>query len=393
MLSPVYILDAKRTPVGAFQGQLSGMQGWQLGSEAIKSVVRNTHAPEEVIMGCVLGGGQGQAPVRQAVCSAMGTDSIPSTLVNKVCGSGMQSVALACNMLQLGQRNVMIAGGFESMTNSPYLLPKGRSGYRMGHGMVYDHMLLDGLEDAYQIRPDGSRRSMGEFADATAEKYGFSRADQEAFALQTFEKYQAAESAGLFACERSAITFTDAKGNVTTIEADEPPTRVKPAKFSALRPAFGKAGTVTAATSSGIADGGSALLLTSQAGLGDATPLARIVGYASYAHAPEWFTTAPVGAIRKLLDMLKWAVDEVDLFEVNEAFAVVPMAVMRDLGIDRAKMNVYGGACCTGHPIGSSSARILVTLVSALRARGLKRGVAAVCIGGGEAMAMAVEIC
>ena len=305
----------------------------------------------------------------------------------------MQSIAFACNLLQVGQRNVMIAGGFESMTNAPYLLPKGRTGYRMGHGVVYDHMLHDGLEDAYHIAADGSRRAMGVFADATAEKYGFSRADQEAFALETFENYQRAEAAGLFTAERSVISSTDAKGITTEISSDEPPTRVKPAKFGALRPAFGKSGTVTAATSSGIADGASALLLASEQGLGDAKPLARIVGYASHANAPEWFTTAPAGAVQKLLAKLGWSVDDVDLFEINEAFAVVPMAVMRELTIPRSKVNVYGGACAVGHPIGSSSARIVVTLVHALRAAGYKRGVATVCIGGGEAMAIAIEVC
>lgn len=279
------------------------------------------------------------------------------------------------------------------MTNSPYVLPKGRTGYRMGHGTILDHMLHDGLEDAYHIGADGTRRAMGVFADATAEKYGFTRADQEAFALETFRNYQKAEVEGLFAAERASIRSTDAKGNVTTIDTDEPPTRVKPEKFAALRPAFGKTGTVTAATSSGIADGASALLLCSEAALGDAKPLAKILGVASHAQAPEWFTTAPVGAIQSLLISLQWSVESVDLFEINEAFAVVPMAVMRELGIPRSKVNVHGGACSGGHPIGSSSARIVVTLVHALRARNLRRGVASVCIGGGEAMAIAIEIC
>lgn len=393
MISPVYIIEAKRTPVGAFQGQLSGFQGWQLGAEAIRSVALPTHLPEEVIMGCVLGAGQGQAPARQATYLALGVDTIPSTTVNKVCGSGMQSISFAYNKLQLGQRNVMVAGGFESMTNAPFLLPKGRAGYRMGHGVVQDHMLHDGLEDAYHVESDGSRRSMGTFADATAEKFSFSRSDQESFALETFQNFQKAEAAGLFAVERVEIKSTDAKGVTTSINSDEPPTRVKPEKYAALRPAFGKSGTVTAATSSGIADGASALLLCNDKGLGDAMPLARIVGVSSHAQAPEWFTTAPIGAIKTLLAQVNWAVDDVDLFEVNEAFAVVPMAVMRELGIPRTKMNVYGGACAVGHPIGSSSARIVVTLVHALRARGLKKGVAAVCIGGGEAMAIAVELC
>jgi acetyl-CoA C-acetyltransferase len=245
MISSVYIVEAKRTPVGAFQGQLSAFQGWQLGSEALKSVALPTHQPEEVLLGCVLGAGQGQAPARQATCTAFGVDSIPATTINKVCGSGMQAMSIAFNKLALNQRNVVIAGGFESMTNSPYLLPKGRSGYRMGHGVTYDHMLHDGLEDAYHIAPDGSRRGMGTFADATAEKYGFTRAQQEEFALQTFRNYQAAESAGLFANERAPITTTDNKGASITIAADEPPTRVKPEKFAQLKPAFSKSGTGT----------------------------------------------------------------------------------------------------------------------------------------------------
>lgn len=245
MISAVYIVEAKRTPVGAFQGQLSGFQGWQLGSEALKAVSLPNHKPEEVILGCVLGAGQGQAPARQATCTAYGVDSIPATTVNKVCGSGMQALSFAYNKLALGQRNVVVAGGFESMTNSPYLLPKGRSGYRMGHGVTYDHMLHDGLEDAYHIAPDGSRRGMGTFADATAEKYGFSRADQEAFALESFRYYQKAESENLFSAERAPITSTDAKGNTATISIDEPPSRVKPEKFALLKPAFGKNGTGT----------------------------------------------------------------------------------------------------------------------------------------------------
>jgi acetyl-CoA C-acetyltransferase len=390
---PIYIVNAKRTPIGAFQGQLSSYQGWQLGAEALQATAQQSHVPEEVIMGCVLGAGQGQAPARQATRTAFGVDSIPATTVNKVCGSGMQAIAFACGALQTGQRNIMVAGGFESMTNAPYLLPKGRSGYRMGHGAVYDHMLLDGLEDAYGIAADGTRRAMGVFADATAEKYKITRSDQEAFALETYENYQKAEAADLFADERASLKFTDAKGNTTLIETDEPPTRVKPSKFEMLRPAFGKNGTVTAATSSSIADGAAALLLCSESGLAGAKPLAKIVGFKSYAGAPEWFTTAPTGAIKALLSALKWTIDDVDLFEINEAFAVVPMAVMHDIGIAREKVNVHGGACALGHPIGASGARIVVSLVHALRARGLKRGIASACIGGGEATAIAVEVC
>jgi acetyl-CoA C-acetyltransferase len=324
---------------------------------------------------------------------AFGVDSIPAITVNKVCGSGMQSVAFACQALQTGQHSVVMAGGFESMTNAPYLLPKGRGGYRMGHGVVLDHMMFDGLEDAYGIGTDGSRRSMGIFADATAEKYEFTRANQEKFATETYDNYQKTDAAGLFDTERLSLNYTDPKGNVTLIDKDEPPTRVKPAKFDVLRPAFTKTGTVTAATSSSIADGAAALTLCTEAALNGVTPLGKIVGFAAHAAAPEWFTTAPVGAIQKLLTQLNWAVSDVDLFEVNEAFAVVPMVVMKDLGVDRSKMNVHGGACSFGHPIGASGARIIVTLLHALRARGLKRGIAAACIGGGEATAIAIEIC
>jgi len=439
MVTSIYILAAKRTPIGAFQGQLFPYRAWQLGAAALRAAtlagplaeplagplaeplaeplagplaeplagplaespthtpathITHTpaHIPEEVIMGCVLTAGQGQSPTRHAVRSAFGIDSISATTVNKVCGSGMQAIAFACGMLHTGQRSVMMAGGFESMTNAPYLLPKGRSGYRMGHGTVIDHMLFDGLEDAY-AGADGTRRAMGVFADATAEKYGFTRADQEAFVRTTYENYQNAEAANLFAAEREPLHYTDAKGNVTCIATDEPPTRVKPTKFELLRPAFGKTGTVTAATASGIADGAAAVLLCTEKALGNARPLAKIVGFASYAQAPEWFTTAPAGAIQSLLGSLGWAIDTVDLFEINEAFAVVPMAVMHDLGITRAKINVHGGACALGHPIGASGARIVVTLVHALRARGLKRGIATTCIGGGEATAIAIEVC
>ena len=388
----VYILDAKRTPIGAFQGQLSPYQGWQLGAEALQAAARQSHVPQEIIMGCVLGAGQGQAPARQATRAAFGVDSISATTINKVCGSGMQAIAFACSMLQTGQRTIMRAGGFESMTNAPYLLPKGRGGYRMGHGVVYDHMLLDGLEDAYGISANGTRRAMGTFADATAVKYNFTRSDQETFARETYENYQKAEMAGHLAAERITLNYTDAKGNTSVIQTDEPPTRVKPTKFETLRPAFGKDGTVTAATSSGIADGAAALLLCAEHNVLDAKPLAKIVGFAAFAGAPEWFTTAPTGAIQSLLKKLNWSMNDVDLFEINEAFAVVPMAVMRDLGIDRSKVNVHGGACTLGHPIGASGARIVVTLVHALRARGLKRGIATVCIGGGEATAIAIEV-
>ncbi len=389
----VYIYHAKRTPIGAFQGQLSPFQGFQLGAEAIKAVSTNDTSTiaEEVIMGCVLSAGQGQAPARQATRHAFKCDHVPATTINKVCGSGMQAIIFACNAIQTGQRHSVIAGGFESMTHAPYLLPMGRSGYRMGHGVVMDHMLLDGLEDAYDSPANGTRRAMGIFADATAAHYGFTREAQETFARETFDNYQHAENSGAFTHERAPLSHTDAKGNTISITTDEPPSRVKPEKFAALRPAFSKDGTVTAATSSGIADGAAALLLGND--LQDHAPLARIAGFTTHASAPEWFTTAPIGAIQKLLTQLNWRITDVDLFEINEAFAVVPMAAAHELNIDRNRINVHGGACTLGHPIGASGARIVVTLIHALKTRGLKRGIAAVCIGGGEATAIAVEMC
>lgn len=392
MSTPVYIVSAKRTPNGSFQGQFSGHQGWQLGAEALKAAALPSHTPECVYMGCVLGAGQGQAPARQATVSAFGTTAIPAVTVNKICGSGLQSIVFGAQSIQSGDYNVVMVGGMESMTNAPYLLPGARSGQRMGHGVMVDHMFMDGLEDAYEIGPNGSRRAMGTFADATAARWNISRQEQEVFATETFENFQKAEAAGLLEGERATVTVTDNKGNVTVINKDEPPSKVKPAKFEALRPAFGKTGTVTAATSSSIADGAAALTLCSEAGLKGAQPLARIVGYATHAHEPEWFTTAPIDAIRKLLVKVNWTVNDVDLFEVNEAFAVVPMVVMKELGIERAKMNVHGGSCTVGHPIGASGSRVVVTLIHALKARGLKRGVAAVCIGGGEAVALAIEL-
>ncbi len=395
--NPILILQAKRTPIGAFQGQLSSFKAWELGAQVIKAAALDFVQPEEVIMGCVLSAGQGQAPARQATRLAFENDSIPTTTINKVCGSSLQAIALCCGLILSKQRHVMIAGGFESMTNAPYLLTKGRGGYRAGHSLIFDHMQLDGLEDAYAIGADEKRQPMGVFADLTAEKYGFTRKDQELFAKQTFDNFQSAENSGAFTDERISLTFTDAKGNLTVIKGDEPPTRVKPEKFEHLRPAFGKTGTVTAATSSGIADGAAALLLSSEEFYNETsstlTPLARVVGFNSYATSPEWFTIAPVGAIQGLLNDLDWTVNDVDLFEVNEAFAVVPIAAAQDLGIDRSKMNVHGGACSLGHPIGASGARIVVTLIHALRSRGLKRGIASACIGGGEAIAIAIESC
>jgi acetyl-CoA C-acetyltransferase len=387
----VYIVDAKRTPIGSFQGQLASYQGWQLGAEILKSL-KSEHLPEEVIMGSVLTAGQGQAPCRQAVINAFETDKIPSSTVNKVCGSGMFSVMLSCQQIQLGHRSLMMAGGFESMTNAPYFLAKARSGYRFGHDRIYDHMAFDGLEDAYSSMPDGTRKAMGLISEKTAEKYGLSREDQDLFARQTYENYHMAESKGALNAERIALSFTDKKGNVITLDKDEPPLSVKPDRFATLRPAFSKDGTITAATSSSIADGAAALVLTSESGLNGRTPLAKIVGYSSHSHAPEFFTTAPIHAIQTLLEQVKWSISDVDLFEINEAFAVVPMAAMKELKIPREKLNIHGGACTLGHPIGASGARIIVTLVHALKHHGLKRGIAAACIGGGEATAIAIEI-
>lgn len=374
----VVIVDAKRTPMGSFLGQFSKVSATGLGAAAVEGVYNSV---DEVFMGCVVQAGLGQSPARQVALKAGLPISTPCTTINKVCGSAMQAIILAHDRIKAGEANAIIAGGMESMSNAPYLLDKARSGYKAGHGSIIDSLYNDGLQDAY-----GSKELMGVFAEETALRYGFSRQMQEDYALQTYENYQNALS-----YLANEITAVDVGGGIK-IDKDEPPTKVKPEKFELLKPAFKKDGTVTAATSSSLADGAAALTLMSAehaASLG-LTPLARIVSTAQYAHEPQWFTTAPVGAIKKVLQKANWT--DADLYEVNEAFAVVPMAVMHDLNISRDKMNVFGGACTLGHPIGCSGARIVVTLLNALRQRGLKRGVASTCIGSGEATALAVEI-
>jgi acetyl-CoA C-acetyltransferase len=341
----------------------------------------------EVVMGCVLPAGQGQAPARQAAIAAGVPQSVPATTVNKMCGSGMKAVMMAADQLGAGGAEFVLAGGMESMTNSPYLLPKARAGYRMGHGEILDHMFYDGLQSPW----DG--KLMGCFADATAAKYGFSRAEQDAFAAESVRRALAAVESGAFESEIAAVTITDRKGE-RSIARDETPFNVSIEKIPTLRPAFGKDGTVTAASSSSISDGAAALLLAREdaAAAQKLKPVARIVAQASHAHAPEWFTTAPGGAIATVLKRAGWSAADVDLYEINEAFAVVTMAAMKDIGIAHDRVNVHGGACALGHPIGATGARILTTLIHALKLRGGRRGVAALCIGGGEATAVAIEL-
>jgi acetyl-CoA C-acetyltransferase len=386
----VYIVAARRTPIGAFQGALSGMTAPQLGAAAVRGALERAGVTgaqvDEVLIGCVLPAGLGQAPARQVSLGAGIPNSVPCTTVNKVCGSGMKTVMLASDAIRAGSARVIVAGGIESMTNAPYLLPKARGGYRMGHGEVLDHMFYDGLQNPY----DGAL--MGNFADATARKYNFSRAQQDAYATESVRRALLACESGAFSDEIVAVTVKSRKGE-QLVERDEPPFACDISKIPQLKPAFGKDGTVTAASSSSIADGAAALVLMSETALRAAklTPLARVVAYASHAHAPEWFTTAPAGAIQRVLQAAQWRTEDVDLFEINEAFAVVTMAAMSELALPHEKVNVNGGACALGHPIGASGARILVTLAHALRTRKIQRGIASLCIGGGEATAIAIE--
>ena len=379
MPEPIFIIDAKRTPMGGFQGDFVGVAAPELGAAAIKAIL-NGQVPDEVIMGCVLPAGLGQAPARQAALGAGLPVSVPATTVNKMCGSGMKAVMLGFDAIAAGSADIVVAGGMESMSNAPYLLPKARTGMRMGHGEVKDHMFLDGLEDAYD-----KGRLMGSFAEEAATHYQFTRQMQDDYALASLDR-------ALKADFNAEITAIETKAGLIT--RDEQPGKARPEKIPTLKPAFVKDGTVTAANASSISDGAAALLLVraSVAQAKGLTPLARIVGHASHAEEPKWFSRAPVGAINKLLTKIDWTIDEVDLFEVNEAFAVVALIAMRDLGIPHEKLNVHGGACALGHPIGASGARILVTLINALKQRSLKRGIAAVCIGGGEATAIAVEM-
>jgi acetyl-CoA C-acetyltransferase len=391
MTDSVVIVAAKRTPIGGMNGQFVSLTSPQLAAVAIKAAMAESGVkPEDVteaIIGCVLPAAVGQAPARQAVLAAGLLKSTACSTLNKVCGSGMKATMLAYDQIMAGSANVMVAGGMESMSNAPHMLPKARQGYRYGHVKVLDHMAFDGLENAY----DG--KSMGIFADATAAKYGFTREAQDAFATESVRRAQAAVASGAFKAEIAAVPVAG-KGGETLLDTDETPGQCRPEKIPSLRPAFNKDGTVTAATSSSISDGAAALILMkeSEAKAKGIKPIARIVGHASNAHEPEWFTTAPVGAIQKLQTKLGWTPKDVDLYEINEAFAVVTMAAMKDCGLDHAKVNVNGGACALGHPIGATGARLIVTLLHALKARGGKRGIASLCIGGGEATAIAVEM-
>ncbi|QXT40176.1 thiolase family protein [Gymnodinialimonas ceratoperidinii] len=385
-MEQIVITGAARTPMGGFQGALSPVSASELGGAAIKAAIGDA-VVDELLMGCVLPAGQGQAPARQAGFHAGLGESVPATTLNKMCGSGMKAAMMAYDSLALGQADVIVAGGMESMTNAPYLLPAMRSGARIGHQQTVDHMFLDGLEDAYD-----KGRLMGTFAEDCAEAFQFTRDAQDAYALGSLENALAAINSGAFDDEVTPVTVKTRKGSAE-ITTDEQPGNARPDKIPQLKPAFRKDGTVTAANSSSISDGAAALTLA-RASAAEAQGLpvrARILGHASHAHAPALFPTAPVPAAKKLLDRLGWSVDDVDLWEVNEAFAVVPMAFMHEMNIPREKLNVNGGACALGHPIGASGARIIVTLLHALEARDLKRGVAAICIGGGEGTAIAIE--
>ena len=391
MSDPIVIVGMARTAMGGFQGDLKDVAAPQLGATAIRAAVERAgldpDAIDEAIMGCVLPAGLGQAPARQAALGAGLPQSVPCTTINKVCGSGMKAAMLAHDLIAAGSARIMVAGGMESMSNAPYLLDKARGGYRLGHGRTLDHMFLDGLEDAYD-----KGRLMGTFAEDCADHYHFSRGDQDAFALASLDRAKKAIEGGLFKGEIAAVTIKG-RGGDTVIDTDEQPLKARPDKIPTLKPAFRSDGTVTAANSSSISDGAAALVLMrrSEADRRGLKPLAVIRGHASHAQAPAWFTTAPVKAIGNLLAKLDWRASDVDLYEINEAFAVVTMAAMRELDLPHDKVNIHGGACALGHPIGASGARLIVTLLAALETHGLKRGVASLCIGGGEATALAVE--
>ena len=393
MNDPIVIVSAVRTPMGAFQGELKQFAAAELGAAAIRSAVERAKIKpeqvEEVIMGCVLPAGQGQAPARQASLGAGLPLAAGCTTINKMCGSGMKAAMLAHDLLAAGTNDIMVAGGMESMSNAPYLLLKARGGYRLGHGQLLDHMFYDGLEDAYE-----KGRLMGSFAEECAAKYSFTRAEQDKFAVTSLERSQAANKGGSFAWEITPIAIKAGKEE-RSMEMDESPFKANFDKIPTLKPAFKKDGTITAANSSSISDGGAALVMMrrSTAEKLGLAPLAIVVGHSTHAQEPGWFTTAPVGAIKKLYEKTGWNSGSVDLFEINEAFAVVTMAAMKEHGLPHEKVNIHGGACALGHPIGASGARILVTLIGALRKTRGKRGVASLCIGGGEATAMAIELC
>lgn len=390
-MEPVYIVSAVRTPIGSFLGQLSALPAPRLGALAISEAVQRAgiepQLVDQVIMGNVLQAGVGQAPARQAMRFAGLPDSVPAVTLHKVCGSGMRSVMMAANDLRAGDGAIMVAGGMESMSNAPYLLPGGRKGYRLGHGQVLDHMVFDGLWDPY------GDKHMGNCAELCAREYGFSREEQDAFARASYERAIRATEQGDFAEEIVPVEVSAGKGQTTVVSRDEEPFRADLSKMPSLKPAFEQGGTVTAANASKINDGAAALVLATETAVKahNLKPLARVVAHASFAQHPEWFTTAPVGAIRKVLERAHLRLEDIDLFEVNEAFAVVAMATMRELGIPHEKLNVNGGAVALGHPIGASGARILTTLLYALRRRHVRWGLAAICIGGGEATAMIIE--
>ena len=392
MLDPVVIVGAARTPLASFQGDFASLAAHELGSIAIRAAVERAGLDpaqiDDVILGNCLMAGQGQAPARQAAIRGGIPSSAGAVTLSKMCGAGMQAVMYAHDSIIAGTNGVVLAGGMESMTNAPYLLTKARGGYRVGNDTIYDHMMLDGLEDAYE-----KGRAMGSFGEQCAAKYGFTREQQDAYAIESVTRAQAANNNGGFAWEIAPVTVTSRAGQ-TVIDKDERPLKLKAEKIPTLKPAFQKDGTITAASSSGNSDGAAALILMreSTAKRLGCKPLARILGHARHSHEPEWFTTAPIGAIRKLYSKVGWSSAEVDLFEINEAFAAVPMAAMQEHNIPLSKVNIHGGACALGHPIGASGARIIVTLLGALRATGGTRGVAALCIGGGEATALALEM-
>ncbi|MGZ3259591.1 MAG: thiolase family protein [Croceibacterium sp.] len=389
---PIVILSYARTPMGAMQGELAEVSATDLGAMAVKAAVERAGVSaddiERIYMGCVLPAGLGQAPARQAAIRAGLPESVQATTVNKVCGSGMQTVIMGAEALAAGSADLVVAGGMESMTNAPYLLKKHRSGARLGHDTAYDHMFLDGLEDAYE-----AGAAMGSFAQCTADEYQLTRADMDAYAIESLTRANAAIASGAFADEIVPVTIQSRKGEVV-VDTDESPSKGRPEKIPQLKPAFAKDGTITAATSSSISDGAAALVITRESVAKDKglKPIARIVGMTAHAQEPRAFTTAPVGAIEKLLEKTGWSVDDVDLWEVNEAFACVTMFAMKDIGIAHDKINVNGGGTALGHPIGASGTRIMVTLLNALKQRGKTRGIASLCIGGGEATAIAVEM-
>ncbi len=392
MAESIVIVGAKRTPMGSFQGDFANLAASDLGAVAIKAAVEQAgikpEQVDEVYFGNVLMAGQGQAPARQAVIKAGLPKSTGAVTVHKVCGSAMKTVMMAADTIAAGNADIMVAGGMESMTNAPYLLKKARGGYRIGHDKVYDHMMLDGLEDAYE-----AGRSMGTFGEECAEKYNFTREDQDKFAMASVQRAQDAIAAGAFKDEIAAVTVADRKGE-RVVDTDEGPGKIKIDKIPTLRPAFKKDGTITAAASSSINDGAAAIVLMTESKAKEMglQPLARIVSSATFAQEPNWFTTAPVYSSQKALEKAGWKVEDVDLWEVNEAFAVVPMALMKELNVPHDKVNVNGGACALGHPIGASGARIMVTLIHALKARGLKKGLATLCIGGGEGTSVCLEL-